>query len=252
MSLEAAREAWRDWLKSERRLAGHTLVAYEHDVAGFLGFMTTYLGGPPTPGGARQAETRRVPRLAGRTRAPGARPHLDGPRLLLGALVLRLPRQARARPQRQHRRHPDAQAAALGAQGAVRTRHGGPARRRRPTRSARPGSTCATRAILLLLYGAGLRIGEALGLTKVDGRRAAEGGPRHAERHRQGQQDAAGPAAAAGAGGVEGLSRRLPLHGGARARRRVLPRRARRRARSRHRAEARARASAAAWASPKA
>ena len=31
MGLEAAREAWRDWLKSERRLAGHTLIAYECD-----------------------------------------------------------------------------------------------------------------------------------------------------------------------------------------------------------------------------
>jgi len=29
----------------KRRLAGHTLVAYEHDVAAFLGFMTSYLGG---------------------------------------------------------------------------------------------------------------------------------------------------------------------------------------------------------------
>ena len=47
-TLEAAREAWRDWLKSERRLAGHTLVAYEHDVAAFLAFMTSYLGGPPS------------------------------------------------------------------------------------------------------------------------------------------------------------------------------------------------------------
>ena len=37
MSVEAARQAWRDWLKSERRLAHHTLVAYEHDVATFLG-----------------------------------------------------------------------------------------------------------------------------------------------------------------------------------------------------------------------
>ena len=39
-SVEAARQAWRDWLKSERRLAHHTLVAYEHDVASFLGFMS--------------------------------------------------------------------------------------------------------------------------------------------------------------------------------------------------------------------
>ena len=47
-SVETARAAWRDWLKSERRLAVHTLVAYEHDVATFLGFMTGYLGKPPT------------------------------------------------------------------------------------------------------------------------------------------------------------------------------------------------------------
>ena len=48
MSLAAAQDGWRDWLKSERRLAAHTLIAYEHDVAGFLGFMTTYLGTAPT------------------------------------------------------------------------------------------------------------------------------------------------------------------------------------------------------------
>jgi len=46
--LAEARTAWRDWLQSERRLSGHTLVAYEHDVASFLGFMTKYLGDTPT------------------------------------------------------------------------------------------------------------------------------------------------------------------------------------------------------------
>ena len=48
MSVADARAAWRDWLKSERRLADHTLIAYEHDVATFLGFMATYLGDTPT------------------------------------------------------------------------------------------------------------------------------------------------------------------------------------------------------------
>ena len=48
MSLAEAQADWRDWLRSERRLAAHTLIAYEHDVAGFLGFMTTYLGTAPT------------------------------------------------------------------------------------------------------------------------------------------------------------------------------------------------------------
>ena len=47
-SLAEAREAWRDWLRSERRLSGNTLTAYEHDVAEFVAFMTKYLGAPPT------------------------------------------------------------------------------------------------------------------------------------------------------------------------------------------------------------
>ena len=47
-SLAEAREAWRDWLRSERRLSGHTLTAYEHDIAEFVAFMTRYLGAPPT------------------------------------------------------------------------------------------------------------------------------------------------------------------------------------------------------------
>ena len=46
-SLAEAREAWRDWLRSERRLSGHTLTAYEHDVAEFIAFLTKYLGAPP-------------------------------------------------------------------------------------------------------------------------------------------------------------------------------------------------------------
>ena len=57
MSLAEAQTGWRDWLRSERRLAAHTLIAYEHDVAGFLGFMTTYLGAaPPLEALAEQAE----------------------------------------------------------------------------------------------------------------------------------------------------------------------------------------------------
>ena len=48
VTLAAAREEWRDWLKSERRLASHTLVAYEHDVESFLAFMTSYLGAAVT------------------------------------------------------------------------------------------------------------------------------------------------------------------------------------------------------------
>src|SRR5579864_2016782 len=47
-SLASAQAAWRDWLRSERRLSEHTLLAYEHDVASFLTFMTRYHGAPAT------------------------------------------------------------------------------------------------------------------------------------------------------------------------------------------------------------
>ena len=204
--------------------------------------MTTYLGSRPDAGGAGQAEARRVPRLAGRARAPGHGPHLDGARLLLGALLLPLPRQARPRPQRQHRRHPDAQAAALAC----------PRRSANATWSELLDTPAEQEreawidlrdtAVLLLLYGAGLRIGEALGLTKatVEGlltRRPATRSPSPARATRPAWCRCCPQALDA----HRRLSRRLPVAEGGRPRRRLLHRRARRRARSRHRAEAGAR-----------
>ena len=41
--------AWRDWLRVERRMSSHTLAAYDRDLAGFLGFLAGHLGGPAGP-----------------------------------------------------------------------------------------------------------------------------------------------------------------------------------------------------------
>ena len=38
---------WRDWLAHERRFSPHTLSGYQHDLAGFLGFLAGHLGGAP-------------------------------------------------------------------------------------------------------------------------------------------------------------------------------------------------------------
>ena len=38
---------WRDGLAHERRFSPHTLSGYQHDLAGFLGFLAGHLGGPP-------------------------------------------------------------------------------------------------------------------------------------------------------------------------------------------------------------
>jgi integrase/recombinase XerC len=169
-SLAAAREAWRDWLRSERRLSGHTLTAYEHDIAEFVAFMTRYLGSPPTLaqlGKLKPAEFRAW--LADRAHDGLARTStaralssvrsffrfLDKRGLAHNASIaaIQTPKLPRSVPKALTERDMD-----------ELLEQSGQARRddwieRRDT------------AILLLLYGAGLRIGEALGLTKtmVDG-----------------------------------------------------------------------------------
>ncbi len=170
MSLAAAREAWRDWLKSERRLAGHTLVAYEHDVDGFLAFMTSYLGASVTLealGGLKAAEFRAW--LADQARRGMARTStarafssvrsffhfLDKRGLARNASIggLQTPKLPRSVPK------------------ALSEKDMGDLLDQEPDRERDAWIDLRDQAVLVLLYGAGLRIGEALGLTKavVDG-----------------------------------------------------------------------------------
>ena len=43
----AAVTAWQDWLRHERRAAENTVTSYEHDLRGFFAFLTDHLGYPP-------------------------------------------------------------------------------------------------------------------------------------------------------------------------------------------------------------
>jgi integrase/recombinase XerC len=165
MTVETARAAWRDWLKSERRLAVHTLVAYEHDVATFLGFMTGYLGKPPTLdalGKLKPAEFRAW--LAERARQGLARTStarafssvrsffqfLDKRGLAHNASIgaIQTPKLPRSVPKALSERDMEELLEA-------------PAEQEREA-----WLDLRDAAVLLLLYGAGLRIGEALGLSK--------------------------------------------------------------------------------------
>ena len=167
MSVEAARSAWRDWLKSERRLAQHTLVAYEHDVATFLGFMTTYLGRTPTLDALsklKPAEFRAW--LAERSRQGLARTStarafssvrsffqfLDRRGLAHNASIgaIQTPKLPRSVPKALSERDMEDLLEA-------------PAEQEREA-----WLDLRDAAVLLLLYGAGLRIGEALGLAKAE------------------------------------------------------------------------------------
>jgi integrase/recombinase XerC len=166
-SLATAREAWRDWLRSERRLSGHTLTAYEHDVAEFVAFMTKCLGGPPTLaqlGKLKPAEFRAW--LADRAHQGLARTStarafssvrsffrfLDKRDLAHNASIaaIQTPKLPRSVPKALSERD---MAELLEQPAETQQREGWIEQR--------------DTAILLLLYGAGLRIGEALGLGKA-------------------------------------------------------------------------------------
>jgi integrase/recombinase XerC len=165
--LQAAREAWLAMLSRERRLAALTLDAYERDTRQFLHFLTGHLGGAPGLGdlsGLRPADLRAF--LASRrSEGAGARTlgrGLAGVRSFLrylerrglanaaGAAALRAPKQPKSLPK------------PLTAGDAKRVVAVGEQLADEPWIAARNA------AILTLLYGSGLRISEALGLSAAD------------------------------------------------------------------------------------
>ena len=160
-------ENWRRWLAVERRASAHTIDAYSRDLAVFLAFLTDHLGGPPDLadlGGLRIADFRSwLARRAmdGLTAASRARAlsvvrgfyrYLDRHGLAHNPAVaaVRTPRQSRPLPR------PLSVAQAKGAVETVGSLTRTPWIAKRDT------------ALIALLYGAGLRIGEALGLNLVD------------------------------------------------------------------------------------
>jgi integrase/recombinase XerC len=163
--LAAARASWREWLKSERRLSGHTLIAYEHDVDSFLGFLATYLGVPPTLEALaklKPAEFRAW--LAERSRQGMARTStarafssvrsffrfLDKRGLAHNTSIgaIQTPKLPRSVPK-------------------ALSEHDMEELLETPSEQDRDAWVeLRDTAVLLLLYGAGLRIGEALGLTR--------------------------------------------------------------------------------------
>jgi integrase/recombinase XerC len=167
-----AAEAWLQWLGAERRASQHTLSAYASDLGQFFAFLADHLGHPPglaDLAGLRAADVRAwLARRQGQNyRAASAARGLSAVR----SFFRRLQRQGHA---------------ASAAMAAVRS----PKRPRtlpRPLGQAQAEATVAMdevegetpawvalrdRAVLMLLYGCGLRIGEALALNgreKFDG-----------------------------------------------------------------------------------
>ncbi len=162
---------WRAWLADEKRASIHTLAAYSRDLGDFLSFLAEHLGGPPSlkdlrnlrPADFRSYLARRA--AAGLARASSARA-LSALRSFFG----RLDRQGLVRN------------AALAAVRSPRAPQPVPkplsvAEARQALDGAgelAPEPWVAKRdaALLTLLYGCGLRLGEALNLDRKDAPRA--------------------------------------------------------------------------------
>ena len=165
--LLAERQSWLQSLEAERRLSRHTLDAYERDTRQFLAFLTTHLGGPAAIAdisALRPADFRSF--LAFRRKeGAGARSlgrNLAGLRSFLrhlerkglvnaaGAGAVRSPKQPKSLPKPLS----DGQALTVVSRDAQLHEE--------------PWIAARDAAVLTLLYGCGLRISEALGLSADD------------------------------------------------------------------------------------
>jgi integrase/recombinase XerC len=165
-------ERWRRHLAHERRLAARTVEAYSRDVEQFLVFLATHLGGPPRVAdvaGLRVADIRAF-LAARRNDGAGSRTIARG---IAGvrSLIRFLERNGEAngaafraiRPPRQKRTLPRP----LSPEAARKVAD------REHALDEEPWVAARNTAILALLYGSGLRISEALGLSRGEAPRSA-------------------------------------------------------------------------------
>ncbi len=167
--LAAAVRAWEVWLGAERRYSAHTRSAYGRDLAAFLEFLTEHRGGRPgfaVLGDLKAADFRAW--LAAQTRAGKAKVSIARALSVLRGFfrfldqrgflhnpaiaAVRAPKTPRAVPRPLA---PEEAIAAISAAGAGAS-----------LGTVKPWIAKRNAAILTLLYGGGLRIGEALGLNR--------------------------------------------------------------------------------------
>ena len=167
--LAAAAKHWLVHLTGERRVSGHTLEAYQRDLRQFLGFLAEHHGEPPSLASLLCLTTGDLRAFMGARRKAGA-----GNRSLLRQLAgvrsfvrhleregqgkaavfasIRAPKLARSLPKAM----PAASARALASVGS------------RAGDERAPWILARDAAVLGLLYGAGLRISEALAIIRAD------------------------------------------------------------------------------------
>jgi integrase/recombinase XerC len=162
--LAAAIADWQDWLAAVRRLSPRTALAYGRDADDFLRFLTGHLGAPPavadlgrlTPADFRAFLARR---RQGGLAAPSLARSLSGIRSLIRFLEKRGKLESAAVTAVAAPKAPRRLPRPLGVADALAVVSGADLVADEPWVAARDG------AVLALLYGAGLRVSEALALT---------------------------------------------------------------------------------------
>ncbi|WP_377294262.1 tyrosine recombinase XerC [Rhizobium sp. SG2393] len=165
--LAEERQRWLATLAGERRLSGNSVEAYERDTRQFLTFLTTHMGGPARLADLRELKPLDLRAFLAARRRDGASARtlgrgLAGIRSFLrylerkgmvnaaGAGAVRTPKQPRSLPK------PLTDGQALKVVASEAQLH------------EEPWIAARDAAVLTLLYGCGLRISEALGLTPAD------------------------------------------------------------------------------------
>jgi len=160
-------DGWRTWLTAERRLAPATTAAYDADLADFLSFLVDHEGATPTSARLGELEVREFRAfLAARTRRGlSARSNVRALAAIrsfyrfldrrhgianAGLVALATPRVRRGLPRPLSPKAADDLIQSIGAEARA------------------PWIEDRDRAVLALLWGAGLRIGEALALDRRD------------------------------------------------------------------------------------
>ena len=157
--------AWQDWLRHERRAAKNTIVSYEYDLKGFFLFLRDHLGYPPGLGdlaGLTAMDFRGY--LAGRNADGLARTSTARAVSTLKGFFRFLERREFAENAAIHalrsQKIPKSVPKALTAEDAME------ALNEVENLSDEPWVGKRDKAFLFLLYGCGLRIGEAIGLNR--------------------------------------------------------------------------------------
>ena len=165
--LRAIMLEWRDWLADERRASPHTLDAYCRDLAAFVSFLAEHLGGPPDLEALESLRPADLRAWLARRAGSGLAPSSTARALAVVRSFVRycarndlanVPAIGAVR----NPKLPQALPKPLSVDDALAALDQVAALARRPWVGKRDA------ALLTLLYGCGLRIGEALGLKRRD------------------------------------------------------------------------------------